>query len=302
MSINSYNNEGKKEEETIIQNMRTQQMRAFFCSRNVHFKNIIIDGIYPDDNAFNKSKNITIEDTHILLRYCAWYCHNIILNKTIFEENSRSSMWYCKNIELVNCKINSVKACRDCSNLILKDCIINSDEFGWKCQSIKIINCKINGATSFFEVLNVKVDGAEFKADYMFEYSDNIKILNSTINSKDCFWNSKNVYCKNCKISGDYFGWHSESCIFENCHIDSDMPLCYCKRLKLINCTMSTCVLGFEYSEVDADIKGYIDSARNVLSGKIIVDSYGEFVKDENGQECKGVIELRSKEEKQESK
>ena len=44
-------------------------------------------------------------------------------------------------------------------------------------------------------------------------------------------------------------------------------------------------------------IKGHVDSIRNVLSGKIVVDSYGEYIQDEQLRECKGEVEIRPKEE-----
>ena len=301
MSSNQTNDSAKKEE-AIIQNIQTGQNRAFYGSKNVHFKNITIDGIEQGEGAFAECRNITIEDTHIFLDYSLWHCYNISLYKIILEPKTRSSIWNCQNIEIVNCKINTVKACRDCSNITLKDCIINSEDFGWKCKGIKIINCKISGITPFFDNSNVIVEGTEFNAKYMFQYSDNIKMLNSTIDSKDCFWHAKNVYCKNCKFVGIYLGWFSENCIFENCHIDSVMAFCYCKKLKLINCTMSNCDWGFEYSEVDGDIKGHVDSIRNVLSGKIVVDSIGEYIQADQVKECKGIVEIRPKEEEEEKK
>ena len=60
---------------------------------------------------------------------------------------------------------------------------------------------------------------------------------------------------------------------------------------------MSNSNLSFEYSDVDADIKGHVDSIRNVLSGKVVVDSLGEYVQDEHVLECNGVVEIRKKEE-----
>jgi len=298
MSSNSTNNNGKQKE-TVIQNIQTGQERAFYGSKNVHFKNITIDGIEQGESAFKECRNITVEETNIVLKYCVWHCHNITLYKTVIDVNSRASIWYCENIEIINCKLNGVKACRNCSNLTLKDCIINSDDFGWKAEGVKIINCKISGVTPLLDSSNVTVDGAEFTAKYIFQYSDNIKMTNTTIDTKDCFWHAKNVYCKNVKFVGEYLAWYSENCVFENCEINSIQPLCYCKKLKLINCTMPNCNLAFEYSDVDADIKGHVDSIRNVLSGKIVVDSLGEYVQDEHVLDCKGVIEIRPKEEEQ---
>ena len=53
--------------------------------------------------------------------------------------------------------------------------------------------------------------------------------------------------------------------------------------------------LAFEYSDVEADIHSHVDSIRNVLNGKVIVDSLGEYVQDEHVLECKGIVEVRNK-------
>ena len=301
MLSNSNDNSNKKEE-SIIQNIRTSQFHAFFGTKNAHFKNMIIDGIEQGESIFNECRNITIEDTNIVLKYCVWNCYNINLYKTTFDVNSDSSIWYCENIEIISCKINNIKACRNCSNLTLKDCIINSENFGWKCKGVKIINCKFSGVTSFFDCSNITIDSTEFNAKYIFQYSDNVKILNCTLDTKDCFWNTKNIYCKNCKFIGQYLGWYTENCLLENCEIDGDAPFCYCKKLKLINCTMPNCEWSFEYSDIDADIKGHIKSIRNIMSGKAVVDSLGEYIQEEQVRECKGIVEIRHKEEKNENK
>ena len=63
-----------------------------------------------------------------------------------------------------------------------------------------------------------------------------------------------------------------------NCKIIGTQPLCYCKNLKLINCTMEDTDLSFEYSEVEADVKGHIISVKNPKSGTITADSVGEVI------------------------
>ena len=292
----SSNDVGRKED-TVIQNIKTGQERAFYGSKNVHFKNIIIEGIEQGESAFKECTNIIVEDSHIILNYCVWHCRNMTLYKSILDVNSRASIWYCSNIEITNCKLNGIKCCRNCTNLTIKDCTINSDEFCWKTEGVKLENCKISGVYPLLCNNNVIIDNCDFQAKYILQYSENIKMFNTSIETKDTFWHAKNVYCKNCKLLGEYLAWYSENCVFENCHIDSIQPLCYCKKLKLINCTTANCNLSFEYSDVDVTIIGHIDSIRNVLSGKIVVDSLGEYVQDEHVMECNGVIEIRKKEE-----
>ena len=177
-----------KVEENIIQDITTGQERAFYGSRNVHFKNITIDGIEQGESAFKECRNITIEDTTIILKYTIWHCHNLNVYKTILEANSRASIWYCNNIEITDCKIYSVKACRNCTNLVIKDSVIQSEDFAWKCDGIKLINCKLGGATvtPLLDCSNVTIDGTEIIAKYLLQYSTNINIYNTNIDTKDC--------------------------------------------------------------------------------------------------------------------
>ena len=54
-------------------------------------------------------------------------------------------------------------------------------------------------------------------------------------------------------------------------------------NLVLENCTFDpACDRAFEYSTVNADIRGHIESVKNPASGIIIADSIGEIILDEN--------------------
>ena len=94
-------------------------------------------------------------------------------------------------------------------------------------------------------------------------------------------------------IKGEYLAWYSEGLTLINCKIIGTQPLCYCKDLKLINCTMEGCDLSFEYSDVEADIKGHIDSVKNPRSGKIVADSIGEIIQEAAVMDCTGEIITR---------
>ena len=79
-------------------------------------------------------------------------------------------------------------------------------------------------------------------------------------------------------MDGEYLGWYSEGLTFVRCHIKGTQPLCYCKRLRLIDCTMENCDLAFEYSDVRAEIRGTIDSVKNVRRGVVRADRIGEVI------------------------
>jgi len=78
-----------------------------------------------------------------------------------------------------------------------------------------------------------------------------------------------------------------------DCKIIGTQPLCYCKGLKLINCTMEDTDLSFEYSDVEAEIIGHIVSVKNPRSGKVIADSIGEVIWDDPVMEVNGEVKIR---------
>lgn len=113
---------------------------------------------------------------------------------------------------------------------------------------------------------------------YSFQYVHNMTIENSIFDKKDAFWHAKNVVVKNSTIKGQYLGWYSDNLTLINCKIIGTQPLCYCKHLKLVNCTMEKTDLAFEYSDVEANVKGLIDSVKNPKSGYIKADKIKDII------------------------
>ena len=52
--------------------------------------------------------------------------------------------------------------------------------------------------------------------------------------------------------------------------------------------------LAFEYSDVQADVKGHIVSVKNPKSGIIEADSVGEIISEDAIMQCKGQVKLRN--------
>ena len=75
----------------------------------------------------------------------------------------------------------------------------------------------------------------------------------------------------------------------------TEQLLCYTQNLILENCTIDPmCDRMFEYSTVEADIKGHIENIKNPTSGHIIADSIGSITIDENVRQPNNcVIETR---------
>lgn len=130
---------------------------------------------------------------------------------------------------------------------------------------------------------NINISNYEHVGNYSFQYCKNIEIHNAKIYSKDAFWNSENITVYDSEIIGEYMAWHSKNVRFVNCLIGETQPLCYIDGLVLENCRFrNDADLAFEYSDVIADIHGPVTSVKNPRSGKIVADSFGEIILDEN--------------------
>lgn len=105
-----------------------------------------------------------------------------------------------------------------------------------------------------------------------------MEIRNSTLLSKDAFWNSENVTVYDSFISGEYLGWNAKNLTLVNCTIESLQGLCYIENLVMKNCKLINTTLAFEYSSVDADITGEVDSVMNPSSGRISAEAIKELI------------------------
>ena len=121
---------------------------------------------------------------------------------------------------------------------------------------------------------------SDFKLDgnYSFDGCRNVEIHNATLLSKDAFWNSENITVYDSFISGEYLGWNAKNLTLINCTIESLQGMCYIDNLVMKNCKLLNTTLAFEYSSVEAEIAGGIDSVMNPTSGTIKAEYIKELI------------------------
>ena len=130
---------------------------------------------------------------------------------------------------------------------------------------------------------DIEIDGLVSDSKYVFQYVSNVVVRNARITTKDAFWEVENVTVYDSELNGEYLGWHSRNLHLVNCHISGEQPLCYAENLVLENCTFDpACDRAFEYSSVNATIKGSIGGVKNPRSGRIEADCLGDVVLDGN--------------------
>ncbi len=280
--------------EKVIENKIFDEERALYNLKDTEVNNCIFAGEKDGESVLKETRNIRVKNSKFSLRYPLWHAIQYELIKSEFDDKTRAPIWYSHNGLIDDCILNGIKLLRECSNTKVVNSQIDSKEFGWKCSNIELKDTEITSEYIFLDSKNIKLDNVKFKGKYSFQYMENLEITNSVLDTKDAFWHSKNVTVRDSIVKGEYLAWFSDGLTLINCKIIGTQPLCYCTNLKLINCEMEDTDLSFEYSEVEADIKGNVVSIKNPKSGTITVDSVGEIINENSIMEINGKVVIRN--------
>lgn len=277
----------------LINNACFDEERALYGLKDSRVMSCRFEGPADGESVLKEASDIVVEDCKFSLRYPLWHVKNFELNNSSLDEATRAPIWYCNNGIIRNCRIDGIKAIRECVGMHICDSMIASPEFGWMSSNIELRNVEVESEYIFLKSQDVRLDKVKMKGKYSFQYVNNLNISNSVLDTKDAFWHSKNIVVENSIIKGEYLAWFSKGLTLINCRIIGTQPFCYCEDLKLINCTMENTDLAFEYSDVTADIIGHVVSIKNPKSGIITVDSVGDVIWEDAIMECRGKIIIR---------
>lgn len=263
-------------EKILIENELYVGERPLFGLKNADIKNTIFG---EGESPLKHASDITVRDCGFKWKYPIWYADNVDVKNTAWFFMARAGVWYCSNIKIDSCVIEAPKNFRRCNGLTVKNTnLADAAETLWNCDGVDIDNVQAKGDYFAMNSRNINVNNLTLCGNYSFDGGENIEMHNSKLLSKDAFWNCKNVTVYDSYISGEYIGWNSENLTFINCTIESLQGFCYINNLKLENCRLPNTTLAFEYSTVNADIKGDIESVFNPRSGSIKADKINKLI------------------------
>ena len=268
--------------------------RVLFAQHNLELENVHI-GI--GESALKRCSNIVAKNCTFDGKYPFWHTDGFRCDHCTFNIGARSGPWYSKNCVMNDCIVDAPKMFREMDGVeVNRTNFPNGQEMFWYCRNIRLRNVRIDDCDYIYlNSHDIDIENYEQHGNYSFQYARNVRIANADIHSKDAFWNTENVTIRDSRLDGEYLGWHSHNLTLINCHISGTQPLCYAHNLRMINCTMDADAdLAFEESELDAEIKSPITSVKNPTTGRIVAQSIGEIIIDENVQapnNCKIIIE-----------
>lgn len=268
-------NEENIESKEII-NMILTGERALFRSNNV----LVRDTIFEDgESPLKESSDIELLGCMFKWKYPLWYCKNIVAKDCKWFDMARAGVWYTDNITVESAMIEAPKNFRRCRELVLKNVdFFNAQETLWNCDVVTMECVTAKGDYFAMNSNNMKISNLKLDGNYSFDGCGNIEIHDSVLLSKDAFWNSDNITVYDSFISGEYLGWNAKNLTLVNCTIESLQGMCYIDNLVMKNCKLINTTLAFEYSSVDVQIAGKVESVINPKSGTIKADRIGKLI------------------------
>jgi len=256
-----------------------------YCKKNgLRLENVSIG---PGESSLKEGADIEAVKCEFNGKYPFWECDGFTIRDCVFREGARAALWYTRGCKMYDTLVEAPKMFRRISDVYLENVNMPmAQETFWDCKDIVLRNVETSDANYIFmHCENVDIDKYELHGNYSFQYVKNAVIRNANLQTKDAFWESENVTVYDSVINGEFLGWYAKNLRLVRCHIGGSQPLCYCENLILEDCTFADDAdLAFEYSSVQATVKGHIVSVKNPRSGYIKAGSIGEVILDENAK------------------
>ena len=244
----------------------------------------IYDTTFADgESPLKESRDIKLYGSMFKWKYPLWYSRDILAEDCTWFEMARAGVWYTDNITVKNALIEAPKNFRRCQGVTLDHVDFpNAGETLWNCADVKMDHVTARGDYFAMNSRDMVIHDFQLVGNYSFDGVKNIEIHHAKMLSKDAFWNSENITVYDSFISGEYLGWNAKNLTLINCTVESLQGMCYIENLVMKNCRLLNTTLAFEYSTVDAEIHGKIDSVMNPSGGIIRADEIGELILDKD--------------------
>lgn len=256
--------------------------RPLYCEKHLRLENVTI---HAGESALKETADIEAVACRFEGKYPLWECDGFTVRDCLFTEGARAALWYSRGLEMSDTLVEAPKMFREMSDLRLcRVKLPHAHETLWRCSGIRLEDVEAHEADYIFmHSRDIEIDRFKLLGNYSFQYCKNVVIRHSDLQTKDAFWETENVTVYDSVLNGEYLGWYSRNLRLVRCHIGGTQPLCYAEGLVLEDCTFAEDAdLAFEYSEVQADIRGHVVSVKNPRSGRISAGSYGEIILDGN--------------------
>ncbi len=91
---------------TTIKDQEFGGERPLYGAHDMRLENVTI---HLGESSIKESGNIEAENCTFEGKYLLWECTDFKLHNCYFAESCRSSLWYSRNVEMTDCKVDGPK-------------------------------------------------------------------------------------------------------------------------------------------------------------------------------------------------
>lgn len=237
--------------------------------------------IHPGESALKQCARLEAAHCEFNGKYPFWHNEDCLIHHCLFHEGARAAIWYSKRLTMRDSLVEAPKMFRDMQGLSVQRVRMpHALETLWNCTDVCLDDVQIDrGDYLLMHSSGIRADKLMLNGNYSFQYCRDVVVRDSVLHSKDAFWNTENVTVYDSVLDGEYLGWHSRNLRLVRCRIAGTQPLCYATDLVLEDCELAPdCDLAFEYSSLQATVRGRIHSIKNPAAGCISADEVGEVI------------------------
>ena len=126
-----------------IQEKQFDEERTLYNLKNTDVVGCVFAGPADGESALKESRDILVQNCSFSLRYPLWHVEKFEMDKSVMDELTRAAIWYAKEGMITDSTLSGIKAVRECKDITLKRCVVNSQEFGWKSKGIRLEDTEI---------------------------------------------------------------------------------------------------------------------------------------------------------------
>ena len=180
---------------TTIQNQTFEQERALYGMRDLLVRDCAFDGPADGESAFKECADIQAERCFFNLRYPFWHDHGLTIRNCELTDQCRAALWYSDHITIEDTKLHGIKALRECSDAVVRNCDIVSPEFGWNSRRVTMEDCTAVSEYFMMRGTDLHFRNVKFQGKYSFQYIENSVFEHYSFDTKDAFWHAKTCWC-----------------------------------------------------------------------------------------------------------
>lgn len=131
-----------------IKNTHYEGERPLFASHGLYLEEVTI---HAGESALKECSDIEAVNCRFEGKYPFWHNDGFVVKNCLFTEGARAALWYSKNLKMKDTLVEAPKMFREMDGIELENVQLpNALETLWYCRNVELNNVKINKGDYLF--------------------------------------------------------------------------------------------------------------------------------------------------------